>query len=77
MTPHRNNLQCRFISGIRPGETCDERTLEIAKGNLTRGFRVVGLCERFQESLWLNDSDVRMEDSFLQEPQGCEDSALY
>ncbi len=53
MTPHRQNLQCRFISGIGPGGICDERVLDAAKENLTRSFRVVGLCERFQESLWL------------------------
>lgn len=53
MTPHRQNLQCRFISGIGPGGSCEERVLEMAKENLTRGFRVVGLCERFQESLCL------------------------
>jgi hypothetical protein len=53
MTPHRQNLQCRFISGIGVGPDCDERVLETAKENLTRAFRVVGLCERFQESLCL------------------------
>lgn len=53
MTPHRQNLQCRFISGIGISGNCDERVLEVAKENLTRAFRVVGLCERFQESLWL------------------------
>ena len=53
MTPHRQNLQCRFISGIGAGGICDERVLDVAKENLTRSFRVVGLCERFQESLLL------------------------
>jgi hypothetical protein len=53
MTPHRQNLQCRFISGIGIGPNCDERVLEVAKENLAREFRVVGLCERFQESLCL------------------------
>ncbi|HEY3128872.1 MAG TPA: sulfotransferase family 2 domain-containing protein [Acidobacteriota bacterium] len=53
MTPHRQNLQCRFISGIGTGGNCDERVLEVAKENLTRAFRVVGLCEQFQESLCL------------------------
>jgi Galactose-3-O-sulfotransferase len=53
MTPHRQNLQCRFISGIGFGPNCDERVLEVAKENLAREFRVVGLCERFQESLCL------------------------
>jgi Galactose-3-O-sulfotransferase len=53
LTPHRQNLQCRFISGIGTGGICDERVLDVAKENLTRSFRVVGLCERFQESLSL------------------------
>jgi hypothetical protein len=53
MTPHRQNLQCRFISGIGVGPDCDERVLEVAKENLTHAFRIVGLCERFQESLCL------------------------
>jgi hypothetical protein len=53
LTPQRQNLQCRFISGIGAGGICDERALEIAKENLARSFRVVGLCERFQESLLL------------------------
>ncbi len=53
LTPHRQNLQCRFISGSGVGGSCDERVLDIAKENLTRSFRVVGLCERFRESLLL------------------------
>src|SRR5437867_6097995 len=42
MTPHRQNLQCRFISGIGIGPNCDEEVLELAKQNLARAFRVVG-----------------------------------
>jgi hypothetical protein len=68
LTPHRQNLQCRFIAGVgrienfrvltKPDQAAqsgisDERVLEIAKENLTRSFRVVGLTERFQESLLL------------------------
>lgn len=53
LTPHRQNLQCRFISGIGTNGICDERALDLAKKNLTRSFRVVGLSERFQESLLL------------------------
>lgn len=53
LTPNRQNLQCRFISGIGTSEECDERTLELAKENLSRSFRVVGLAERFRESLLL------------------------
>lgn len=53
LTPQRQNLQCRFISGIGVNGVCDERALDIAKENLSRSFRVVGLAERFQESLLL------------------------
>jgi hypothetical protein len=53
ITPHRQNLQCRFIAGISNGEVCDQRTLDRAKENLTRSFSVIGLCERFEESLVL------------------------
>jgi hypothetical protein len=68
LTPNRQNLQCRFIAGVgriedldvlteateaAPRGICDERLLEIAKENLMRSFRVVGLTERFQESLSL------------------------
>ena len=53
LTPHRQNLQCRFIAGFENGEICDEQVLDIAKENLTRSFSVIGLCERFEESLML------------------------
>lgn len=53
LTPHKQNLQCQFIAGVSEGTICDERTLNIAKENLTRSFSVVGLSERFQESLLL------------------------
>ena len=53
LTPHRQNQQCRMIAGIGAEEICDERTLDVAKENLTRSFQVVGLCERFEESLLL------------------------
>ncbi len=52
-TLHRQNLQCRVIAGVGEGGTCDEQTLAVAKENLTRSFSVVGLSERFQESLVL------------------------
>ena len=32
---------------------CEEATLEIAKENLANSFSVVGICERFEESLML------------------------
>ncbi len=53
LTPHRQNLQCRFIAGFENGEICDEQVLNVAKENLTRSFSVIGLCERFEESLML------------------------
>ena len=51
--PHRHNLQCRLIAGVKDTATGDERLLDIAKENLTKSFSVVGICERFEESLIL------------------------
>ena len=53
LTPHRQNLQCSLVAGIKNNGTCDERTLENAKENLVKSFSVVGICERFEESLML------------------------
>ena len=53
LIPHRNNLQCQLIAGVQNGASCDDRILEIAKENLTKSFSVIGLCERFEESLVL------------------------
>ncbi len=53
LTPHRQNLQCRAIAGVGDVGTCDESTLETAKQNLERSFSVVGLSERFEDSLLL------------------------
>jgi hypothetical protein len=53
LTPHSQNLQCRFIAGIGKTGACDRSTLEKAKEHLSQSFRVVGLCERFHESLLL------------------------
>jgi Galactose-3-O-sulfotransferase len=53
LTPEKQNLQCRFISGIGKRGSCDGQALEMAKQNLKRSFRVVGLSERFHESLLL------------------------
>jgi hypothetical protein len=52
LTPNRQNLQCRILAGIKD-VTCDQSVLDIAKENITKSFSVVGLCERFQESLIL------------------------
>jgi hypothetical protein len=51
--PDRNNLQCRFIAGVADTAIDDQRLLDIAKENLAKSFSVVGLCERFEESLIL------------------------
>ena len=52
VTPNRQNLQCRMLAGVED-VGCDERVLDIAKENITKSFSVVGLCERFEESLML------------------------
>jgi hypothetical protein len=51
--PDRNNTQCRFIAGVKDTAIADERLLDMAKANLTKSFSVVGICERFEESLIL------------------------
>ena len=51
--PDRNNTQCRFIAGIKDTAIRDERLLAIAKENLTKSVSVVGISERFEESLML------------------------
>ena len=51
--PERHNLQCRFVAGIKDTAINDERLLDLAKENLTRSFSVVGISERFDESLTL------------------------
>ncbi len=51
--PQRHNLQCRLIAGVKDTAIADERLLDIAKENLTRSFSVVGISERFDESLML------------------------
>ena len=53
LTPRRQNLQCSLISGIKNDGSSDERMLEVAKENLAKSFSVIGLAERFEESLVL------------------------
>jgi hypothetical protein len=53
LTPRRQNLQCSLIAGIKSNGKCEESTLEIAKENLVKSFSVVGISERFEESLML------------------------
>jgi hypothetical protein len=65
MTPHRQNLQCRFISGIGPGGICDERVLDLAKENLTRAFSDRRIVRTIPGELVAHDGSVRMEGSLL------------
>ncbi|MEO8044949.1 MAG: sulfotransferase family 2 domain-containing protein [Spartobacteria bacterium] len=51
--PQRQNLQCRFIAGVEDTATNGERLLDLAKENLAKSFSVVGISERFEESLML------------------------
>ena len=51
--PDRQNLQCRFIAGVEDAAISNERLLDLAKENLAKSFSVVGICERFEESLIL------------------------
>src|SRR2546421_4420419 len=53
LTPHRQNFQCQLIAGVEKRAADDERLLEIAKEHLTNSFSVVGISERFEESLML------------------------
>src|SRR5438093_795785 len=53
LIPHRHNFQCRLIAGVKDNETADEQLLAMAKEHLTKSFSVVGICERFEESLML------------------------
>ena len=53
LVPHRHNLQCRLIAGIEDKVIDDESLLDTAKEHLAKSFSVVGICERFEESLML------------------------
>lgn len=53
LTPRRHNLQCSLISGIKNDGSSDRRMLDLAKENLEKSFSMVGLAERFEESLML------------------------
>ncbi len=64
--PDRNNTQCRFIAGVKDTAISDERLLEIAKENLTKSFSVVGICERFEESLILISTTFGWEIGFYE-----------
>jgi len=51
--PQRNNLQSRLIAGVKDTAIADERLLDMAKEHLIKSFSVVGISERFEESLML------------------------
>ena len=51
--PERHNMQCKLIAGVKDTAINGERLLEMAKENLTKSFSVVGISERFEESLVL------------------------
>jgi len=51
--PQRHNLQCRMIAGVQDTAIADDRLLDMAKEHLIKSFSVVGISERFEESLML------------------------
>lgn len=50
-TAKRQNLQTKMLAGVPYVGPCDEETLARAIAHADKSFRVVGLSERFQESL--------------------------
>lgn len=63
--PQRHNLQCRLIAGVKDTAIADERLLEMAKENLVKSFSVVGISERFKESLMLMATTFDWEIPFI------------
>ncbi len=49
----RENVQCKILAGAEYAKPCTPEIYETAKENLLRYFSVVGLSERFEESLAL------------------------
>ncbi len=49
----RDNVQCKILAGVDYAKPCTVQFYETAKENLFRYFSVVGLSERFEESLAL------------------------
>ena len=49
----RDNVQCKIVAGAEYNSPCTEEIFEQAKENLFRHFSMVGLSERFEESLAL------------------------
>lgn len=52
-TANRQNLQTKMLAGVSYVGPCDDSTFAQAKENLEKSFRVVGISERFQDSLLL------------------------
>jgi Galactose-3-O-sulfotransferase len=49
----RENVQCKILAGVDYYTPCTNQICEAAKENLERHFSVIGLRERFEESLAL------------------------
>jgi hypothetical protein len=49
----RDNAQCKILAGAEYDAPCTDEIFERAKQNLLRHFSVIGLSERFEESLAL------------------------
>jgi hypothetical protein len=49
----RENAQCKILAGAEYNSPCTQEIFEQAKENLFRHFSVVGLSERFEETLAL------------------------
>ena len=47
----RHNLQCKILAGAEYSEPCTAEICQRAKNNLLHYFSVIGLAERFEESL--------------------------
>ena len=50
-TPSQQNVQTKLVGGLTPDEECTSEILQRAMHNLRTSFSVVGLTERFDESL--------------------------
>jgi len=57
----RDNVQCKFIAGAVYELPCTAEICGKAKDNLLRHFSVVGLLERFEESLALMEPALRLD----------------
>ena len=49
----RNNIQCKYLANLDWDATVTPETCELAKSNLEKYFSVVGITERFKETLAL------------------------